>query len=147
MSVIFTLKRSKGGSDFILSQVKNRYGQERRPLSLKIEGMAPEPITIVCSGEVEEAMIAESAAAHEILQYLMSERVFQFTSKQITPLFVQRGHSERAVKRAYEQLLGLGKIERLTRGLYALALKKEERELLENHPSLTAEGKLSATDL
>jgi hypothetical protein len=138
-SVIFSLSRKGSTDSFVLRQLKNRFGAERKPIQMHIEGQAPDSVKIVSDGEIEEAAVAENAIASGIWEWLVSERMFEFRTQDIKARFVgapPAKYSSRSVEDAIAVLLSIDKIARVSKGRYSMILPKKQEKLLKEHKPL-----------
>jgi len=142
-SVIFSLKRQGTSDKFILKQLKNRYGAERKPIQLHIEGQAPEPVSIVSDGEIEDAAISDNMLVNEIWNWLVSCRKFVFSTSDINKQFIGAPpyrYSKRSVSDAISILHANGKILREKKGQYSMVLPKKQKDLIEGSEKLFENG-------
>lgn len=139
-AVIYYLKRQGVSDKFILKQLKNRFGIERRSLQLHIEGHAPDKITIVSDGEIDDAAFAEGTLVNQIWEWLIRERKFQFETSELHTMFIGAPpdkYSKRSVDDAIAILKANNKIERDgKRGHYRMILEKKQENLLKEHDAL-----------
>jgi hypothetical protein len=142
-SVIYYLKRQGTSDKFTLKQLKNRFAPERKTIQLHIEGQAPDKVTIVNDGEVEDAVASENALVSVIWDWLVQERRFAVTTQEIHTTFIgapPHRYSKRSVADAISVLKANGKIEQDgKRGHFRMILPKKQEKLLKEHKPLGGE--------
>ena len=116
---ILILERPKGSNDqIILRHVKSRRSIELEPILIEIEWNAEDGIRFIAKGTAIEILNDVEKCRAQILCWIEENGITSFKTKEITEAMKSYKFSPKTTQRALAELLTLGKLTKVRRGIF-----------------------------